>query len=298
MIVKYNILGYLIGEGFKNVFKNKKSTISCLVIMCATMFIFGMFFLIGENVNRTMEDLEADQGFDVFIKKDATEAEIAKLGEEIKKIEGVNTIQFKSEEDALMIMKERFKEYQSLLDGLYIFSPSYTVKLTDLELSESAQEQIMELDNVKKITSSDKTIKSLSALGNGINMITAVVLVLLILISIFIISNTIKLTVHARRKEISIMKYIGATNNFIRAPFIVEGIIIGIVAAMLSVVIIGLSYNVVAEKLLTSSASELLNFQLLGFNELFDLIVIVYLVLGVGVGVIGSIISMRKYLKV
>ena len=245
-----------------------------------------------------MEDLEADQGFDVFIKKDATEAEIAKLGEEIKKIEGVNTIQFKSEEDALMIMKERFKEYQSLLDGLYIFSPSYTVKLTDLELSESAQEQIMELDNVKKITSSDKTIKSLSALGNGINMITAVVLVLLILISIFIISNTIKLTVHARRKEISIMKYIGATNNFIRAPFVVEGIIIGIVAAMLSVVIIGLSYNVVAEKLLTSSASELLNFQLLGFNELFDLIVVVYLVLGVGVGVIGSIISMRKYLKV
>lgn len=296
--MKYNILGYLIGEGFKNVFKNKKSTISCLVIMCATMFIFGMFFLIGENVNRTMEDLEAEQGFDVFIEKDATEAEIAELGEEIKKIEGVNTIQFKSEEDALMIMKERFKEYQSLLDGLYIFSPSYTVKLTDLELSESAQEQIMELDNVKKITSSDKTIKSLSALGNGINMVTAVVLVLLILISIFIISNTIKLTVHARRKEISIMKYIGATNNFIRAPFVVEGIIIGIVAAMLSVVIIGLSYNVVAEKLLTSSASELLNFQLLGFNELFDLIVVVYLVLGVGVGVIGSIISMRKYLKV
>ena len=296
--MKYNILGYLIGEGFKNVFKNKKSTISCLVIMCATMFIFGMFFLIGENVNRTMEDLEAEQGFDVFIKKDATEAEIAELGEEIKKIEGVNTIQFKSEEDALMIMKERFKEYQSLLDGLYIFSPSYTVKLTDLELSQSAQEQIMELDNVKKITSSDKTIKSLSALGNGINMVTAVVLVLLILISIFIISNTIKLTVHARRKEISIMKYIGATNNFIRAPFVVEGIIIGIVAAMLSVVIIGLSYNVVAEKLLASSASELLNFQLLGFNELFDLIVVVYLVLGVGVGVIGSIISMRKYLKV
>ena len=298
MIVKYNILGYLIGEGFKNVFKNKKSTISCLVIMCATMFIFGMFFLIGENVNRTMEDLEAEQGFDVFIKKDATEAEIAELGEEIKKIEGVNTIQFKSEEDALMIMKERFKEYQSLLDGLYIFSPAYTVKLTDLELSQSAQEQILELDNVKKITSSDKTIKSLSALGNGINMVTAVVLVLLILISIFIISNTIKLTVHARRKEISIMKYIGATNNFIRAPFIVEGILIGIVAAMLSVVIIGLSYNVVAEKLLASSASELLNFQLLGFNELFDLIVVVYLVLGVGVGVIGSIISMRKYLKV
>ncbi len=296
--MKYNILGYLISEGFKNVFKNKKSTISCLIIMCATMLIFGIFFLIGENVKHTMEEIESEQAFEVFIKDDATEAEIAKLGEEIKAVNGVNTIQYKSKEDALTSMKERFKEYQSLLDGLYIFSPSYVVNLTDLELSQSAQEQILQLDNVKKITSSDKTMKALVALANGINTITAIVLVLLVLISIFIISNTIKLTVHARRKEISIMKYIGATNNFIRSPFIVEGIIIGLVAAMISVLLIGLSYNVIAEKLLTSSISELVSFQLLGFNELFNLIVIVYLVLGVGVGVLGSVISMRRYLKV
>ena len=296
--MKYNILGYLISEGFKNVFKNKKSTISCLIIMCATMLIFGIFFLIGENVKHTMEEIESEQAFEVFIKDDATEAEIAKLGEEIKAVNGVNTIQYKSKEDALTSMKERFKEYQSLLDGLYIFSPSYVVNLTDLELSQSAQEQILQLDNVKKITSSDKTMKALVALANGINTITAIVLVLLVLISIFIISNTIKLTVHARRKEISIMKYIGATNNFIRSPFIVEGIIIGLVAAMISVLLIGLSYNVIAEKLLTSSISELVPFQLLGFNELFNLIVIVYLVLGVGVGVLGSVISMRRYLKV
>ena len=141
-------------------------------------------------------------------------------------------------------------------------------------------------------------MKALVALANGINTITIIVLVLLVLISIFIISNTIKLTVHARRKEISIMKYIGATNNFIRSPFIVEGIIIGIVAAMISVLLIGLSYNIIAEKLLTSSITELITFQLLGFNELFNLIIVVYLVLGVGVGVIGSMISMRRYLKV
>lgn len=296
--MKYNILGYLIGEGFKNVFKNKKSTISCLIIMCATMLIFGIFFLIGENVNHTMEELESEQAFEVFIEDDATEAEIAELGEEIKAVNGVNTIQYKSKEDALTTMKERFKEYQSLLDGLYIFSPSYVVNLTDLELSESAQAEILELDNVKKITSSDKTMKALVALANGINTITIIVLVLLVLISIFIISNTIKLTVHARRKEISIMKYIGATNNFIRSPFIVEGIIIGIVAAMISVLLIGLSYNIIAEKLLTASITELITFQLLGFNELFNLIIVVYLVLGVGVGVIGSMISMRRYLKV
>ena len=244
--MKYNIIGYLIGEGFSNVFKNKKSTISCLVIMCATMLIFGIFFLIGENINHTMDELESEQGFEVFIKNDATESEIATLKQEIEAIEGVNNTTFKSKEEALTIMKERLQESQWLIDGLYIFPASYIVKLTDLTLSEQVQEKILELDNVKRITSSDKTMKTLVTLGNGINIITSIILVLLVLISIFIISNTIKLTVHARRKEISIMKYIGATNNFIRSPFIVEGIIIGIVAAMLSVLCIGLSYNFIA----------------------------------------------------
>ena len=94
------------------------------------------------------------------------------------------------------------------------------------------------------------------------------------------------------------MKYIGSTNNFIRSPFIVEGIIIGIVAALISVLLIGLSYNFVVEKLLTSQMMSLINFKLLGFSELFNLIIVVYLVLGVGVGTLGSVISMRKYLKV
>ena len=272
--MKYNMLGYLIGEGFRNVFKNKKSTMSCLIIMCATMLIFGIFFLIGENVNHTMKELEATQGFEVFIKNDATDSEIATLGEEILAIDGVNNIQFKSKEEALTIMKERLQESQWLLDGVYIFPASYIVKLTDLNLSEQVQEKVQQLDNVKRITSSDKTMKTLVTLGNGINLITVIILVLLILISTFIISNTIKLTVHARRKEISIMKYIGATNNFIRSPFIVEGIIIGIVAAMISVLLIGLSYNVIANKLLNSSITDLIDFQLLGFNELFNLITV------------------------
>jgi len=156
MIVKYNIIGYLIGEGFSNVFKNKKSTISCLVIMCATMLIFGIFFLIGENIKNTMDELEAEQGFEVFIKNDATEAEMATLKQEIEAIEGVNNATFKSKEEALTIMKERLQESQWVIDGLYIFPASYIVKLTDLTLSEQVQEKILQLDNVKRITSSDK----------------------------------------------------------------------------------------------------------------------------------------------
>ena len=121
---------------------------------------------------------------------------------------------------------------------------------------------------------------------------------LLIVISIFIIANTIKLTVHARRKEISITKYVGATNNFIRWPFIVEGIIIGILAGIISMTIIGGAYSFVADKIVNSGFMQITNMSLVSFSDMFNLILIIYLLLGIGIGVLGSTISMRKYLKV
>jgi len=124
------------------------------------------------------------------------------------------------------------------------------------------------------------------------------ILILLVVISIFIIANTIKLTVHARRKEISIMKYVGATNGFIRWPFIVEGILIGIVSAMISILILGVSYNFIVGKIMESSVTSMINITLLQFSDIFGLVVAVYLGLGIGIGCIGSAISMRKYLKV
>lgn len=296
--MKYSMFGYLIGEGFKNVFKNKKSTVACLAIMCATMLIFGIFFIISKNISNAVNEIEAAQAIQVFIKDDANDDQIEELGKKINAINGVNSIKFKSKEEALNQMKETLKDKQYLLEGLDIFPASYVVKLTDLTLSSSVQEQISKLDYVKTITSRDDTMNTLVTIGNGIKIVTGVVLVLLILISIFIIANTIKLTVHARRKEISIMKYIGATNGFIRAPFIVEGIIIGTIASMLSVLLIGLAYNTISNKILSSSLSKVIQFNLLGFNDLFNLIIIVYLALGIGVGILGSAMSMRKYLKV
>ena len=170
--------------------------------------------------------------------------------------------------------------------------------MTDLQKSAQVQDEINKLDNVKNINSSDETTEKLVSLGNTINIITGIILVLLILISIFIIGNTIKLTVHARRKEISIMKYIGATNSFIRAPFVVEGIIIGTIASMLSVVLIGLAYNMISSRIVGSSLNNIIGFNLLSFQDLFSLIIIVYALLGIGIGIIGSAMSMRRYLKV
>jgi len=300
MIVKYNIFGYLIGEGFSNVFKNKKSTGASLMIMCATMIIFGIFLILGENINHFVDQVKSEQGFQVFLKTDATDEEVQKVGEEIRKIDGVSTAEYKDKAYALNTMKEKLGDKSELIEGYGpdYFPTSYVVTLTDLNLSKDVQNKILEIENVDKITSSDKTVSTLLSLAKGIKAVTGVILMLLIVISIFIISNTIKLTVHARRKEISIMKYVGATNNFIRWPFIVEGMIIGILASAISIVIVGGAYSLLAEQAVNASFMQTINMSLVGFRDMISSIIFVYMLLGIGIGALGSVISMRKYLKV
>ena len=298
--MKYNIFGYLIGEGFSNVFKNKKSTGASLMIMCATMIIFGIFLILGENINHFVDEIKSEQGFQEFLNKDATDEEIQKVGEEIKALDGVSTAEYKDKEYALNTMKEKLGDRAELIEGYGpdYFPPSYVVTLTDLNMSKDVQNKIMEFDNVNKITSSDQTVSTLLRLARGIKLVTGIILALLIVISIFIISNTIKLTVHARRKEISIMKYVGATNNFIRWPFIVEGMIIGIFASVISIVIVGGAYSLLAEQAVNAQFMQAINMSLVGFKDMISSIIFVYMLLGIGIGALGSVISMRKYLKV
>ena len=298
--MKYNIFGYLIGEGFSNVFKNKKSTGASLMIMCATMIIFGIFLILGENINHFVDQVKSEQGFQVFLKTDATDEEAQKVGEEIRAVGGVSTAEFKDKTYALNTMKEKLGDKSELIDGYGAdyFPTSYVVTLTDLNLSKDVQEKILKIENVDKITSSDKTVSTLLSLAKGIKLVTGIILVLLIIISIFIISNTIKLTVHARRKEISIMKYVGATNNFIRWPFIVEGMIIGVFASAISIVLVGGAYSLLAEQAVNASFMQTINMSLVGFKDMISSIIFVYMLLGIGIGALGSVISMRKYLKV
>jgi len=295
------VIGYLISEGFKSTFKQKKMTSASIIIMCATMFIFGLFFAIGENVNSVIKQVESQQGIQIYIKEEANDEEIERLGNEIKKINGVNKVDFVSKEDALNTVKSWFVEAPELLD-VYdeenIFPASYFVTLTDLSLNEEVQAEIYKLDNVDTIESENNTINKLQELAKGIQIMTLVILALLIIISIFIISYTIKLTVHARRKEISIMKYVGATNSFIRGPFIVEGIIIGIISAVITLVILGLAYNGIINAIGSSAILNAISISLLSFSDMFYLVLAVYLGLGIGIGILGSTISMRKYLKV
>lgn len=298
--MKHSIIGYLLGEGFRNVFHNKKSSGASLAIMCATMLIFGIFFMIIENINSAVKTIELQQGMQVFIQKDASDEQISQIGEQIKAINGVNTIKFISKEDALNYNREKLGNPALFVgyDEENPFKASYLVTLTDLKLSSEVQENIYKLDNIASITSQDNTINNLVKIANGIKIVSIVVLSLLVIISIFIIANTIKLTVHARRKEISIMKYVGATDSFIRWPFIIEGIIIGIIAAIISLAILGLAYNLIISKLGNSAVLAKIGMSLLSFANISTLLVIVYLVLGISIGALGSTISMRKYLKV
>ena len=302
--MKYSILGYLVGEGFRNFLKNKKSTIASIIIMCATMFIFGIFFLIGENVNYIMQQVQSEQAMQVFINPEATKEQETELEQKIKAIQYVNTTEYVSKEQALNEVKSWSTSVDYFLgdltaDGYNPFKASYVITLTDLSKLDEVQKQIETFDNVAKVESGTKTVNTLVKVANGIRTATGVILILLILISIFIIANTIKLTVHARRKEISIMKYVGATNGFIRWPFMVEGIIIGIVSALISVLILGFIYNLLADKLINSGMlSTLGGLSLLTFSDMLTMLFVVYIVIGIGIGAIGSAISMKKYLQV
>ena len=300
--MKYSIFGYLIGEGFRNFFKNKKSTAASLIIMCATMFIFGIFFLIGENVNYIIEQVQTNQAMQIFINPEATQEQEKELEAKIKSIQYVNTVEYVSQEQALNIMKSWLGENSALLDPYSgednPFKASYKITLTDLTKSSEVQKQVESFENVAKVEIGSDTINKLIDIANGIRTATGVILVLLIFISIFIIANTIKLTVHARRKEISIMKYVGATNGFIRWPFMVEGIIIGIISAIISVVILGFTYNFVADKIITSGTMATIGYGLLTFSDMISMLFTVYIIMGIGIGAIGSAISMKKYLEV
>lgn len=299
--MKYNVLTYLIGEGFENIFKNKKQAATSFGTMCVIMIFFGICFILVGNFNHFIKQVESEQGIQAYIQNDATDEEITLLGEQIQALEGVNTIEFVSKEKALQQMKDRLGEKSYLLDGYdenNIFPASYIVTLTDLTLTSNVQAEIQELDNIKKITSSDQTISTLVKIANGIKIGSYIIIAALICISIFIISNTIKLTVYARRKEISIMKYVGATNSFIRWPFIVEGVIIGIISGAISLAIITGIYLLIEQNIGFVEFLANLGLTLLDFSEMFNLILVVYLILGVGIGVLGSSFSMRKYLKV
>ena len=189
MIVRFNVVNYLIGEGIRNLFKNKKSTMSALMIMCATMLIFGLFFVIGENLNAFVENVADAQEIRVILDNDATDSEIEEVGKEILEIDGVRNAEFVSKDEALDYMKDMLG--YEVLDGYSernIFSTAYNVTLTDLKMNNEVQANIKQIPHVKKIVSSNQVISQIISLAKGVRIVTAGILGLLIIISVSISS--------------------------------------------------------------------------------------------------------------
>lgn len=295
---------YFVGEGFRNVLKNKKSSLISLITMICAMFIFGVAFAIGENATSVVEQVSASQGIQVYMTTDATDEQINQLESDIWNIgtDKIQKVEFVSKQQALETMKTSFEDADWIFDGYEgennIFPVSYIVSLTDLSYTGEVEKAIGQMDNVDKIRSSNETIDTLIKIAHGVRLAVIVIFVLLIVMAVTIISNTIKLTVHSRRREISIMKYVGATDGFIRGPFVVEGIIIGLIAALLTILMLGLAYDFIISKIAQSDVLQRMNIGLLSFGELSQVIAIVFLVLGIGIGIVGSSISMKKYLEV
>lgn len=295
-------LGYHLKEGIGNLSRNKKSTFGSIAVMFCTLFLFGLFLILSKNLDNIIMGMEKEQGIEVFIKLDATREEINVLGEEIKKIDGVNSVTFKSKEQALNLLKEQWKDNPSMLDGLVdqenFLPASYVVKLTELSKNNVVKAEIEKLDNIKSIQNKDELISIVVLISRGVKTFIMAITIILIIVSTVIISNAVKLSVYSRRKEISIMKYIGATNSFVRAPFIIETFIVGLIAMGLSILVLYLSYGMLSQKLLELGTMNSIQLSVIDFTNILPTMLIYYAVLAIGIGVIGSTISMKKHLEV
>ena len=288
-------LGYLLREGFRSVWKNRLMAMASVVVLTACILITGLASLVFVNVNYVFEQVAHQNVVVVWIEKDTAEADVQAMGDELKAMSNVSGVDFLSKEQVL----ERYAKdlgSEELYEALKEDNPmqdSYIVTFYDLSLFEQTLEDIEKLPFTEQINAETQLADQLSQLRNILMIAGAVVVVLLVLVSLFIISNTIKLTVYSRRLEIGIMKAVGATNFFIRLPFVVEGAVIGLLSAGIAYLVTWLAYD----RVMMLFGGKVIGMTLLSFGSMWWIILLAYLAGGVLTGVLGSAISMGRYLK-
>ncbi len=290
---------YLIKEGYENLKKHGSKTFSTMLIICATMLVLGIFMILFTNVNKNVETVKVEQGIQAFIEDTATDADIEYIKDAIKKIDGVGEIRYISKDEAYEDAKNVFKDQEYFLEGLdkvQIFPASYVVKFADIEKADNIKSQIEKIDGIYKVKYNSSTINAVISISKIANIFLLGIGVVLLVVSIFIISNTIKLAVYSNKREIFIMRYIGATNKFIKKPFVIEGAIMGIVSALISFMLISIVYVVIYARI-PKVGSSLGVFGFIPYTSLWWMILAIYIVLGLFIGILGSSISIKKYLK-
>lgn len=291
---------FTLKEALKGLWRNRLMSIASVTSVAATLIILGVIFALVVNIN-AISNSAKDQ-FDtiqIYIKEDVTTEGVQGLVKSIEAIKGVESTLFESKSDALEKMKLSWKDNAYLLEGLEEnpLPSSIIVSLKDIYYAESVLKSIEGLNGIEDIKSYQKVVDKLLKITELIRKSGMIIIFVLIAISTFIIHNTIKLAVNTRQKEITIMKYVGATNWFIRWPFLVEGMILGLIGAALSVGVIRFFYEYVYN-LFTSEFYALASTYFIVPSALIKDTVFLFVIIGVGIGSLGSIWSMRKHLKV
>lgn len=301
--MKIRTMKYFAGQGFRGIWRNRLMSLASIGTIASCLMIVGIFYCIAVNVDYMLETLEETTGITVFYTEETeeiSEEKIQALEDQLNRIDHIEKIIYISPEEALNKEKEEWGEYGSLLEGLENdnpLPPSFELTLDDIRYQKEVISQLNQINGIE-IRYLEEETKILIGFNNMIRIVSLVLIVILGFIGVMLMDNTIRLTVYIRKNEINIMKYIGATDWFIRWPFIIEGIIIGVIGSILPLIVIWFSYNFITELIYERNTfiQKILVFRTTG--EIFNFLTPISLVIGIGIGVIGSAISIRRYLKV
>ena len=295
--MKLSTSEYFIKEVYTSFKRNIWMTLASIFTVVLSLFILGFFSIVILNLNKMADTLESQVQISVYLKDDLSQEEIDETKETLSKIEGLQDIKFTTREEAMENFKERLGDQQFLLDALDDTNPlpdSFSLTVTSPQQVKTIADTAAALDSVESASYSQDIINHLFNLTHLIRLIGVALIILLTGAAIFIISNTIRLTVFARRKEIAIMKYVGATDWFIRWPFLLEGICLGFIGGGLATIFLYIVYNQVTHEIYEAMAF----FPLIPQHPFIDYISLAILVAGIIIGALGSTISLKRFLKV
>lgn len=293
--MKGSSLKYLTKEGFRSVWVNKLMSLASIAVLMACLVIIGLGAMIFFNINSLLDNIENQNVVMVYAENDATDEEVSIIGNKIKELDNVETCIFVPKDDALLAQRESMGADAALLDGLKSnpLPDAYKVVVKDLSKFNYTVAQLKSINGIQRVRENSDVADKLVNIRKAVTIISVGIVALLFIVSLFIISNTIRITMFSRKLEISIMKAVGATNWFIRWPFMIEGINLGVISCLVSFAVLTGIYSGI--QYICSGLID--QFKLVGFWDYAWYILGIFAAIGIFTGSVGSLISMSKYLK-
>lgn len=295
--MKGTSLKYLTHEGFRNVWVNRLMSLASVTVLMACLIIMGAGIMIYFNINNVVDKVQSQNVVMVYVADDASEDETTQIATSLKGISNVESCEFVPKEVAFQEQIQSMGGDAALFEGFdeIPLPDAYKVTVKDLSQFENTVSQIKQINKVDSVRENSDLASKLLSLRHAVSIVSVGLVIMLFLVALFIISNTIRITMFSRKLEISIMKAVGATNWFIRWPFMIEGMILGTISGIVSLGVLWGLYAV-AEKVFAQTLS-LIGFSLVPFSAYWWQILLVFVAIGLFTGGFGSLVSMAKYLK-